>query len=67
MLCMENIAVCSEIHMKHMNAWWAERKIIYKDPFRTAQYTSSVAVRKTSQLMLYMEIIAVFMISTQNT
>jgi len=35
---MEIIAVCSEIHKKHINTTvWAERRIIYKDPVRTAQ------------------------------
>ena len=38
MLYREIIAVCSEIHKKHINtAVWAERRIIYKDPVRTAQ------------------------------
>ena len=32
---------------------------VYKDPVRTAQQTHSVSVIKTSQLMLYREIIAV--------
>jgi len=32
---------------------------IYKDPVRTAQYTRPVSVTKTSQLMLYREIMAV--------
>ena len=32
---------------------------MYKDPVRTAQYTHSVSVIQTSQLMLYREIIAV--------
>ena len=39
-----------------------ERKltgITYEDPVRTAQYTHSVSVIQTSQLMLYREIIAV--------
>ena len=31
----EIIAVCPQIHTKHINtAVWAERRIIYKDPFR---------------------------------
>ena len=38
MMYREIIAVCSEIHTKHINtAVWAERGIIYKDPVRTAQ------------------------------
>jgi len=32
------MAVCSEIHTKHINtAVWAQRRIIIKYPFRTAQ------------------------------
>jgi len=27
MLCREIIAVCSEIHVKHINALWAEHRI----------------------------------------
>jgi len=38
MLYKEIIAVCSQIHTKHVNtAVWAERRIIYIDPVRTAQ------------------------------
>ena len=37
MLYREIIAVCSEIHTKHTNTKWAERRIICKDPVRTAQ------------------------------
>ena len=37
MLYKEIIAVCSEIHTKHKYIVWAERRIIYKDPVRTAQ------------------------------
>ena len=60
MLYREIIAVCSQIHTKHINtAVWAERRIIYKYPVRTAQLTHSVSVIQTSQLMLYREIIAV--------
>jgi ectoine hydroxylase-related dioxygenase (phytanoyl-CoA dioxygenase family) len=50
MLYSEIIAVCSEIHTKHINTLWAERP---------AQKTHSVSVIKTNQLMLYSEIIAV--------
>ena len=35
MLYKEMIAVCSQIHTKHIV--WAERRIICKDPVRTAQ------------------------------
>ena len=38
MLYKEIISVCSEIHTKHINAAvWAERRIVYKYPVRTAQ------------------------------
>ena len=37
MLYREIIAVCSQIHTKHKYTVWAERRIIYKDPVRTAQ------------------------------
>ena len=60
LLYRQIIAVWSEIHTKHINTLWgAERGIIYKYPVRTAQYTHSVSVTQTSQLMLYREIIAV--------
>jgi len=36
-LYREIIAVFSQIHTKHINTLWAERRIIYKDPVRTAQ------------------------------
>jgi len=37
MLYREIIAVCSHIHTKHKYTVWAERRIIHKDPVRTAQ------------------------------
>jgi len=38
MLYREIIALCSQIHTKHIKyTVWAERRIIYKDPVRTAQ------------------------------
>ena len=37
MMYREIIAVCSLIHTKHKYTVWAERRIIYKDPVRTAQ------------------------------
>ena len=39
MLYREIIAVCSQIHTKHKYTVWAERRIIYKDPVRTAVNT----------------------------
>jgi len=60
LLYREIMAVCSEIHTKHINtAVWAERGIIYKYPVRTAQHTHCVSVIQTSQLLLYREIMAV--------
>jgi hypothetical protein len=49
MLYSEIIAVCSQIHRKHINTMWVER---------TAQWTHSFSVIK-SHLMLYSEIIAI--------
>ena len=56
----ETIAVCSQIHTKHIS------RITYKDPVRTAQSTHSISVIQTSQLMLYREIIAVSQIHTKH-
>jgi hypothetical protein len=52
MLYREIIAVCSEIHTKHMNC------IIHKTSL-VPRSKHSVSVIQTSQLMLYTEIIAV--------
>ena len=51
MLYREIIAICSEIHTKHIT------RIIYKDPVRTAQKTHCISITKTSQSLLYGEII----------
>ena len=66
MLYREIIAACSQIHTKHVNTLCGQnvellnvKLAVYKDPVRTAQKTHSVSVIKTSQLMLYREIIAV--------
>jgi hypothetical protein len=83
MLYREIIAVCSEIHTKHTNTLcgqnvefvnfkpgstysnhWALEGIVIQSVPRSKH---SVWVIKTSQLMLYREIIAVCLRSTQNT
>ena len=64
MLYREIIAVCSQIHTKHINtAVWAERKFLFKPELKTqsvprSKHTASLFI-KTSQLMLYGEIISV--------
>jgi len=59
MLYREIIAVCSEIHTKHINTVCGRNVelYIYRPSSYRAVNTSSVI--KTSQLMLYREIIAV--------
>jgi hypothetical protein len=57
MLYREIIAVCSEIHTKHINT------LCGPNVERTAQQTHFLSVIKTSQLMLYSEIIAVCSLS----
>ena len=62
MLYREIMAVCSEIHTKHINtALWAERRILFKPELyiKTQSVPRSkhpVSVTKTSQLMLQREI-----------
>ena len=57
----EIIAVCSQIHSKHINTLCGQNVEFLNVEFsvRTAQWTLYVLVIKTSQLMLYSEIIAV--------
>jgi len=61
MLYREIIAVCSQIHTKHINTLCGQNLefVNVKCPVRTAQWTLSISVIKTSQLMLNREIIAV--------
>jgi hypothetical protein len=53
MLYIEIIAVCSEIHIKHV-AW-----IIFKDCHQLVPRSKHSSVINTNQLVLYREIIAV--------
>jgi hypothetical protein len=57
MLYREIIAVCSEIHTKHINTLCAQN--VYLKIQSVPRSKHSVSVIKTSQLMLYREIIAV--------
>jgi len=66
MLFREVIAVCSEIHTSHINTVCGQnvkllnvKLAVCKDSVRTAQQTHSASVIKTSQLMLFREVIAV--------
>jgi hypothetical protein len=62
MLYREIIAVCSEIHTKHINILCGQNvEFVNVKPGGTYEYSKhNVSVIKTSQLMLYREIIAVF-------
>ena len=61
MLYREVIAVCSEIHTKHINTLCgAERRIIYIKIQSVPRSKHSLSIIKTSQLMLEREIIAVY-------
>ena len=73
MLYREIIAVCSQIHTKHINTLCGQNVGFvnvkpggtYSDHWDLEGY---ISVIKTSQLMLYREIIAVFFLrSTQST
>jgi hypothetical protein len=57
MLYREIIAVCSEIHTKHINTLCGQN--VYLNIQSVPLSKHSVSVIKTSQLMLYTEIIAV--------
>jgi hypothetical protein len=69
MLYREIIAVCSQIHTKHINTLCGQNAellnvklvvhMVTTITTDTAQQTCCVSVIKTSQLMLYREIIAV--------
>ena len=60
MLYREIIAVCSQIHTKHINTLCGQNVELYiKTQSVPPSKHNSVSVIKTSQLMLYREIIAV--------
>jgi len=59
MLYSEIIAVCSQIHTKHINTLCGQNVELYIKTQSVQRSKHSVCVIKTSQLMLYREIIAV--------
>jgi len=59
MLYREIIAVCSEIHTKHINTVSGQNVGLYTKIQSVPRSKHSVSVTQTSQLMLYREIIAV--------
>jgi len=59
MLYREIIAVCSEIHTKHINTVCGQNVELYIKTQSVPRSKHSVSVIQTSQLMLYREIIAV--------
>jgi hypothetical protein len=58
MLYREIIAVCSEIHTKHINTLCGQNVELYLKTQSIPRSKHSVSVIKTNQLMLYREIIA---------
>ena len=59
MLYREIVAVCSQIHTKHINTLCGQNVELYIKTQSVPRSKHSVSVIKTSQLMLYREIIAV--------
>ena len=59
MFYREIIAVCSEIHTKHINTLCGRNVGLYIETQPVPRSKHSVSVIQTSQLMLYREIIAV--------
>jgi len=59
MLYREIIAVCSQIHTKHINTLCVQNVELYINIQPVPRSKHTVSVIKTSQLMLYREIIAV--------
>ena len=60
MLYREIIAVCSEIHTKHINTLCGQNVELYIKPQSVPSSKHSVSVIKSNQLMLQREIIAAF-------
>ena len=59
MLYREIIAVCSQIHTKHINTLCGQNVELYIKTQSIPRSKHALSVIKTSQLMLYREIIAV--------
>ena len=59
MLYREIIAVCSQIHTKHINTPCGQNVELYIKIQSVPSSKHTVSVTKTNQLMLYREIIAV--------
>jgi len=59
MLYREIIAVCSQIHTKHINTLCGQNVELYIKIQSVPRSKHSLSVIKTSQLMMYREIIAV--------
>ena len=59
MLYREIIAVCSEIHRKHINTLCGQNVELYTKTQSVPRSKHYISVIQTSQLMLYREIIAV--------
>ena len=60
MLYRETIDVCSQIHTKHINTLCGQNVELYIKTQSVPRSKHTVSVIKTSQLMLYREIIAVY-------
>jgi len=60
MLYREIIAVCSQIHTKHINTLCGQNAELYINIQSVPRSKHTISVIKTSQLMLYREIIAVY-------
>ena len=59
MLCREIIAVCSEIHTKHINTLCGQNVELYIKTQSVPRSKHFLSIIQTSHLMLYREIIAV--------